>query len=307
LQAALLSWRERDKVQTSYFAVSTLYPEEFQAAAARWPDIGLDGRAFDEYVRQRAAPLGESEQAPARTPQQIEALFLCCACARGNQAACRFFKQTYETAIRRAIARIEPDRQFVDEVAAQVFDKLLVGPDPRVVRYGGRGELSAWLKVVASRAALDAKPRRQNSDEEPLPSTAEIVMSMSPESMVLTRLHAQNITDALEGATARLGAKEREILRLHYADGLNIDEIGALHGVHRATVARWLQRARATIDSGVREELEARHGLGTAEVTTLINGASGVLQETLRALLGVDSVGKDFDRVEELDLTEEPR
>ncbi len=284
--------------------MSALYPEQFQAAAARWPEIELEGAAFDEYVRQRAAALGEREPAPGRAPPQIESLFLCCACARGDQAACRVFQQTYVTVVRRAIARIEPDRHFVDEVAAQVFDKLLVGPEPRVTRYSGRGELSAWLKVVASRAAIDAKPRRAGNDEEPLPSTAELVMSMSPESMVLTRTHAQNITDALQSATARLDLKEREILRLHYADGLNIDEIGALHGVHRATVARWLQRARATIDSAVREELLAKHGLDAAEVASLIHGTSGILQETLRALLVVDA-SKDFDRIEELDLGED--
>jgi len=284
--------------------VSALYPEEFQAVAARWREIALDGPAFDEYVRQRTAPLGDGQPTPARTPLQVEALFLCCACARGSQAACRVFQQTYESVIRRAIARIQPDRQFVDEVAAQVFDKLLVGPEPRVVRYGGRGELSAWLKVVASRAALDAKPRRHLNDEEPLPSTAEVVMSMSPESMVLTRTHGDNVNLALASATGRLDAREREILRLHYADGLNIDEIGALHGVHRATVARWLQRARATIDSAVREELEAKHGLGPAEFTSLIHGASDNLQDTLRELLGVDA-GGDFVRVDELDLSEE--
>ena len=278
--------------------MSALYPEEFQAAATQWPEIGLDAVAFDEYVRQRTVAAGS---APAHTPEQIAALFLCCACVRGDQAACRAFQQTYLSAIRRAIARIEPDRNFVDEVTALVLDKLLVGPEPRVARFSGRGELSAWLKVVASRAAIDAKPRRGGNDEEPLPSTAELVMSMSPESMVLTRNHAQNITDALQGAAARLNPKEREILRLHYADGLNIDEIGALHGVHRATVARWLQRARASIDSGVREELQAKHGLGASEVTSLIHGASGLLQETLRGLLGVDT-GKEFDRVDELDL-----
>jgi hypothetical protein len=74
--------------------------------------------------------------------------------------------------------------------------------------------------------------------------------------------------------------------------------------VHRATVARWLQRSRATIDSTVREELQAKHGLGAAEVTSLIHGASGILQETLRVLLGVDA-GKDFDRIEDLDLGED--
>jgi RNA polymerase sigma-70 factor, ECF subfamily len=285
--------------------VSALYPEQFQAAAARWPDIALDGAVFDEYLRQRAAALEERRGTPAgRTPPQIESLFLCCGCARGDQAACRTFQQTYATVVRKAIARIEPDRNFVDEVAAQVFDKLLVGPEPRVTRYSGRGELSAWLKVVASRAAIDAKPRRAGSDDEPLPSTAEIVMSMSPESMVLTRTHAENITEALQSATNRLEAKEREILRLHYADGLNIDEIGALHGVHRATVARWLQRSRATIDSAVREELQVKHGLGAAEVTSLIHGASGILQETLRALLVVDS-SAEFDQIEDLDLGED--
>ena len=289
--------------------MSALYPEEFQAAAAHWPEIALDGAAFDDYVRQRGAAAAGAlapGDLPARTPQQVEALFLCCACARGDQAACRVFQQTYLQVVRRAIARIEPDRQFVDEVAAQVFDKLLVGPGPRVERYGGRGELSAWLKVVASRAAIDAKPRRAGGDEEPLPSTAEIVMSMSPESLLLTRTHADNITLALQSATQRLGAKEREILRLHYADGLNIDEIGALHGVHRATVARWLQRARATIDTAVRDELQAKHGLGAAEITSLVQGASAVLQEALRALLGVDAGGEDFDRIDELDLDDEP-
>jgi RNA polymerase sigma-70 factor (ECF subfamily) len=286
--------------------VSALYPQEFDAACARWPEIALDGGSFDEYLRQRTAPLDEnahpSARASARTPPQIESLFLCCACARGDHTACRAFQQTYLSVIRTAIARIVPDRQFIDEVAAQVLDKLLVGPEPRVTRYSGRGELSAWLKVVASRAAIDAKARRSDNDEEPLPSTAEIVMSMSPESLVLTRDHAEHITVALQGATAHLERKEREILRLHYADGLNIDEIGALHGVHRATVARWLQRARTRIDSAVREELEAKHGLGSAEVKSLIHGAGAILEEPLRVLLGVETAGQDFDRVLELDL-----
>jgi RNA polymerase sigma-70 factor, ECF subfamily len=91
--------------------------------------------------------------------------------------------------------------------------------------------------------------------------------------------------DALGHATSGLDVKQRNVLRLHYADGLNIDDIGALYGVHRATVARWLQNARSTIDSAVHKELADRHGLSDSDVTSLIHGARGQLEENLRRLL----------------------
>ena len=218
-------------------------------------------------------------------PSQLAALYLCCACVRGHQAACLAFRTKYLAVIRQAIARIGGDREFVDEVSAQLFDRLLVGPAPRLKRYSGRGDLGAWLKVVSTRLALDVKRSHPQQDEDPLPSTIAIVASMSPESIIFCRSHAQDILNALGNATAGLDVKQRNVLRLHYTDGLNIDEIGELYGVHRATVARWLQHARSTIDSAVHRSSATQHGLGAAEVGSLIHGARGQLEEDLRRLL----------------------
>ena len=269
---------------------SALDRKEFEAAARAFPEIQLDFRIVEEYVRERSQP-GTGGEA-ATPPTQIAALYLCCACVRGHQAACLAFRTKYLGVIRQAAARIGGDREFVDEVTSQLFDRLLVGPAPRLKRYSGRGELSAWLKVVATRLALDVKRSRPQQDEEPLPSTIAIVTSMSPESMVFCRNHGQDILDALGNATAGLDAKQRNVLRLHYADELNIDEIGELYGVHRATVARWLQNARTSIDAAVHKELGSRHGLGAAEVASLIHGARGQLEEDLRLMLGKPSANE---------------
>jgi RNA polymerase sigma-70 factor (ECF subfamily) len=40
---------------------------------------------------------------------------------------------------------------------------------------------------------------------------------------------------------------------MHYVDGLNIEAIGAVYHVHRATVARWLIAIRAEVLNGLRE------------------------------------------------------
>ena len=44
-----------------------------------------------------------------------------------------------------------------------------------------------------------------------------------------------------------LSAEDRTLLRQQIVDGLSIDAIGAAYGVHRATAARWLNRARGAL------------------------------------------------------------
>jgi RNA polymerase sigma-70 factor (ECF subfamily) len=42
---------------------------------------------------------------------------------------------------------------------------------------------------------------------------------------------------------------------MHVSGNCNIDEIGRAYNVHRATAARWLDRARVSIYDAVRREL----------------------------------------------------
>lgn len=272
---------------------------ELEAAAALWPEVHLELQIFRDYVGERVVPSASGGPEVVRTPQQIASLYLCCACVRGNETACVAFNQAYLGVIRNAIARVWPDRQRVDDISAQVLGRLLVGPEPRLTRYSGRGDLSAWLKVAATRAAIDAKRSSPDQDEEPLSASAETVMSMSPESLVFCRAHANDILDALGRATSALDKKQRNLLRLNYTDGLNIEEIGALYGVHRATIARWLQQVRSSVESAVLEELRVRRGLDSAEVRSLILGARALLEESLGRLLG-EPKGDDDEAIDEL-------
>jgi RNA polymerase sigma-70 factor (ECF subfamily) len=277
-------------------------PKDLDAAAGHWPEVHLDGQVFHDYVQARITPSPSGEPAPpevSRTPEQLATLYLCCACVNGSEAACVAFQRVYLGVIRNAIARIFPDRQWIDEVTARVLARLLVGPEPRLTRYSGRGDLSAWLKVASTRAAIDAKRSRPERDEEPLSSSREAAMSMSPESLVFCRTHAKSILDALTLAISALDKKQRNLLRLNYADGLNIEEIGALYGVHRATVARWLQQARSGIESAVHEDLRVRRRLDAADVRSLIQGARPYLEESLRKLLGEANVDDD-ETIDEL-------
>jgi RNA polymerase sigma-70 factor (ECF subfamily) len=270
----------------------------FECAAQCWPSFRVDEQVFCEYVHARVTARTGAEPPTAevlRTPEQIASLYLCCACLQGSEAACAAFQQTYLAIIRSSIARIFPNRAWIDEVASRFLGQLLVGKEPRLTRYSGRGDLGAWLKVVATRAAIDAKRSEPDQDEEPLSSSVEAAMSMSPESLIFCRAHARGILDALTRAISSLDKKQRNLLRLNYTDGLSIDEIGALYGVHRATVARWLQQARSSVESSVLDDLKAQRGIDPAEVGSLIHGALPYLEDSLRRLLGETKDDPSFE------------
>jgi len=266
--------------------VSSFDSKAFESAARLWPSVSVDEQLFRDYVRAHVTPRAGGEVDPSHTPEQIASLYLCFACVQGSEAACAAFQQKYLATIRNSIARIFPDRPWIDEVASRFLGQLLVGKEPRLTRYSGRGDLAAWLKVVATRAAIDAKRTHPDQDEEPLSSSVEAAMSLSPESLIFCRTHTAAILDALGRAISSLDPKHRNLLRLNYADGLNIDDIGALYGVHRATVARWLQQARTSIETSVLEDLRAQQGIGPNDIGSLIRGARPYLEDSLRKLLG---------------------
>ena len=54
-----------------------------------------------------------------------------------------------------------------------------------------------------------------------------------------------------------LSARERNVLRLYLIDGVSAEVIGKMYRVHRATVARWITRARQTVQRETRRRLHA--------------------------------------------------
>src|SRR6185436_3818843 len=66
---------------------------------------------------------------------------------------------------------------------------------------------------------------------------------------------------SLTHAASTLTDRERALLRFAYADGKNVNEIGAVYGVHGATASRWIQKARERLATAVREDLVRRLAL----------------------------------------------
>jgi len=93
---------------------------------------------------------------------------------------------------------------------------------------------------------------------------------MDPELDYLRELYRDAFADAIRAAVAMLSQRDKSLLRYQLAEGLTIDVIAAIHGVHRATAALWVAAARDTLVEPARRILAERLGASTQEVESII-------------------------------------
>jgi RNA polymerase sigma-70 factor (ECF subfamily) len=255
----------------------------FETGRAAWPGVALP------YVRfcERLAMLGH---APETVPEQVDAVYVCAAAELGDDAACRAIEERHFAALRALIARVDGRKDFIDEVLQLLRIQLFSG-DRKIAGYAGRGPLERWLRTAAMRVAF-----RQKKVRGRLPSSLPEGSSL----LALTTLpsgreegeqpfkagYARAFERALESAFAELRPRERAILRFHFAHGLNIEAIGRLYGVHRATVARWIAASREGLAGAVRAQLEGQFGpLPQQEFDSLVGVVYEALDLNVTALL----------------------
>ncbi|HSR96999.1 MAG TPA: hypothetical protein VLM79_08125 [Kofleriaceae bacterium] len=71
----------------------------------------------------------------------------------------------------------------------------------------------------------------------------------------------------------------------HALDRINIDQLARMHGVHRATAARWIQAAREAVVAGTHRELCKRLRLSRSEVASVIRLIHSELEVSLSRAL----------------------
>ena len=254
------------------------------AARAAWPTLGLSRDAF-------AGALPPGTDPPAE-PRWAD-LYLAAACAHGDPEALRQFERHLLPEADAAIRGVEPEPAFVDEVRQRVRTKLLVaepGHAPKIADYAGRGPLAGWLCVVALRTAMSLQRERRRADARhgderwavalTWPSTAD------PELEHWKQSYGAELGEALVQACAALPDRERAVLRLCFVDGLGIDRIGAIYGVHRSTAARWLQRAREELLRTTRERLAERLQATPTQLSSMDRLVHSQLEVSLGGLFG---------------------
>ncbi len=241
----------------------------WRAGHETWPAIQIAFERFEEFVRVRD---------PAAVSRFPTDLYLAAACEHGDPAALAVFEREILAPARGAISAIDASSTFVDEVFQRLRTKLLVGDGdrPRIVDYTGRGPLRAWIGISAARAALMLRRSQKRQREVSVDDWTDVLAMMStsnPELDLLKQQYASAFSQALRDAAARLESRMRAVLRMSTVDGLSIDEIGAVYGVHRATAARWIQRACNTLYGDTRTLMTERLALTATEldrVTALI-------------------------------------
>ncbi|MES1184719.1 MAG: sigma factor-like helix-turn-helix DNA-binding protein [Myxococcales bacterium] len=251
----------------------------FLSGQRRWPALSLEFAVFAEHC-QRVL------DADNGLPLEPTDLFLCCACAQAQPEALRSFELECGAVAAAAIRRVDGSDDFVRDTLQDLWGKLLLGEDAKVRSYSGRGALQAWVRVAATRAALDRRRSNKRSGARQVELTERLAAAdVNIEATLLKARFGQAFQDALRVAVGGLSRQERNVLRMHVVGQCSIDEIGRAYNVHRATAARWIERSRSKIYDEVLAALCVRHQLTASEFHSLAT----LMGEELQLSLGFGS------------------
>ena len=264
------------------------------AIAAELGRVAAEGRAawmfalsLTRIAEHLGAKLPETRVLDALASVEGADLWLACSCAEGDAAAIGAFDALFANDLVRAYERARTTKIALDDFVQAVRVKLMSTAHPKIRDYVGFGPLRAWVRTVATRTLLDmTRPlylkERPTDDakflEVPAPTDA-------PDLAYAKRLYGVAMQQAIQDAAAALTPEERNVLRDHYARGLTVDQIAQLHGYHRATAARRVQRARDALLEGIRLLLAERLGLSGAELESVLRLVRSQMNVTLERVL----------------------
>jgi RNA polymerase sigma-70 factor (ECF subfamily) len=281
LEAVPPTWRP------SWEALSPLESALSQAhaeGAARWPTVAVAAARFARYLAARVE--GEPPRQGDPFPHASE-LYLACAIVDRQAGALAAFERDYLPAIPSAVARFRLSPDQLDEVRQTLRRQLLLHDGQRPARladWSGRGPLAAWLRVAAVRAAI--KLRRGPADAQVELDALERLADAhpSPEAAAMAAQGRASLRAALAQAIRTLAPREQTVLRQHYLDELTLDQLAALHRVHRTTVAYWVERAAERLLKRTRQALAFGQKLSSSDCDSLLRHARSQLNTSLRGL-----------------------
>jgi RNA polymerase sigma-70 factor (ECF subfamily) len=251
-------------------------------ARAANPSVALEEGRFLAHLAARLP--GDRTLDAALAVVRSADLYLAAACALGSTAALALFDRTCLTPLRGVLARLAAPGADADDLAQLVRARLLA-PDARghrrVADYAGLGSLRRWVRTAAVRLALNEGrgPRELAISDEEL--AARLPDGRDAELSYLKAHYRPAFAVALRESLDALAAADQNLLRQRYVDGLSLEELGSLHGVHRATALRRLERARLALIGDLRARLRERLKLDSGELESLLRLVASRIDVTL--------------------------
>lgn len=243
----------------------------------RWPGVAFEREAVVRALEGRG---GEGVRNP-------EDLCLAAACLGGDTAAQGILDRELVPAAARLAARIAPSPEFEDEVAQALRTRLFLADPKRAARigdYDGSTSLSAWMRVVARHAAIDLLRGRPRPPAGEHASLEGLIESRTPEQELGQDRFRAEFRRALAEAVSTLDTRDRAALRLHFGEGVPLEGVAAAYGVHRATAARWIAAARATVLGRTKQNLARLLGASEADVESILREARSNLDVSISAV-----------------------
>jgi len=270
--------------------IARMLDEAISAGRAAWPGVEVAEEDFAVWLGERAsASVGDGDPLAAFGRLAVADLYLARALLDRAPAAIEHLRHTLLPTIEPALRHLGADAARVEEIRQLVLEAVLVGGEvgPAIAGYGGRAELRSWLRSVAVRMALKAWSRERRTAEVADDWTdLGLVALDDPELVHLKERYRDTVASAIGDSVAALSPRQRTLLRLHHLDGLGIDELGRMYGVHRATAARWIAAARDEIFEATRLRLQAGLGLDDTAIVSVVRLVQSQLAVSLRRLLG---------------------
>jgi RNA polymerase sigma factor (sigma-70 family) len=228
-------------------------------------------------------------------------LALACSCAEGRSEAWDHFVHIYRPYLRSAAAAIlrcssvspaaceladslfadlyglsVPAREMQDPAATSRAQPAAAPPAKGLFRYfHGRSSLKTWLRAVLAQRHIDSirANRRFTALEDgdlASPATPQFhavipITQTPPDPDPHRRYYLALFASAFESAIAQLDPRDRERLRLYYADQQTLADIGRALGEHESSVSRNLDRIRRdlrdAVEAALRTSNPAANGL----------------------------------------------
>jgi RNA polymerase sigma-70 factor len=246
-------------------------------AAGHWSDLELSADRFVAHLVERMpAAVGSAAAIEALHGRD---LYLACACAHGDSFAIEAFVARFSADIERWSARAGLSVSERSDALQDLHIDLFWPEPPRtpqIATYSGRAPLRAWLRAVTMHAAIKVRrgrpPSVPSGDRAAPPASQAEAFSLawattgSPELVAMKSAAEASFEQAFSFAMGQLTPAERTLLRQRYLDGLTIDDLAPLYGVHRATMARRLAQARAAVIGRTRVMLGERFGLAASAI-----------------------------------------
>jgi RNA polymerase sigma-70 factor (ECF subfamily) len=215
-------------------------------------------------------------------------LALAQAASRGHAAAIARLETEHRSVIDATCWRYASAGHSAADLRQILREKLYVAPPggrAKLSEYAGQGQLASWLRITAVRVFLDLGRRKDRAREEP---TDDGVLAMpDPGDLSLEVIKAEYravVGQAMRDAAAGLDLADRHLLHQHFVAGLSIDQLSVALGIHRATAARRLVRAREALVSDTRALLVTRLRISHDELDEVIGMVISRLDVSMPAL-----------------------